>query len=127
MTKRVLNVGNCGFDHDNICRMIQKHFDAEVIPAATADDARDALNRERFDLILVNRILAGDPSSGVEWIRQLKADAQTAGTPMMLVSNHADAQQEAVDAGAATGFGKAELGDEQTADKLRPFLDDTES
>jgi two-component system chemotaxis response regulator CheY len=77
-------------------------------------------------LILVNCTIPGEPSSGIEWIRQLKADDQTAGTPMMLVSNYPDAQQQAVAAGAAPGFGKAELGAGQTIEKLRPFLDHPE-
>jgi len=126
MTKRVLNVGHCGYDQRNIRRMIRKHFDAEVVRAATADDALAALGEERFDLILVNRILPGEPSSGIEWIRQVKADAETADTPMMLVSNYPDAQEQAVAAGAAPGFGKAELGDKRTIDRLRPFLDNAE-
>ncbi len=40
----------------------------------------------------------------------------------MLVSNYADAQKEAVEAGALPGFGKADLGDGQTHERLRNAL-----
>ena len=41
----------------------------------------------------------------------------------MLVSNYADAQQAAVAAGAIEGFGKAELGADETEEKLRAVLE----
>ena len=43
-------------------------------------------------------------------VRGIKADEGLRDLPVMLVSNHPDAQSEAVRAGAAPGFGKAELG-----------------
>ena len=41
----------------------------------------------------------------------------------MLVSNYADAQREAVEAGAEPGFGKASLGRPEMLGKIRPILE----
>lgn len=69
-------------------------------------------------VLLVNRVLGGGfgTGDGVELIRELARDGNT--SPMILVSNYADAQSEAVAAGALPGFGKSELGDSAVADRL---------
>ena len=69
-------------------------------------------------VLLVNRVLGGGfgTGNGVELIRDLARDGIT--SPMILVSNHADAQAEAVAAGALPGFGKSQLGDSAVADLL---------
>lgn len=61
------------------------------------------------ELLLVNRVLDGDfaTSSGLELIRAVTASGVAGRT--MLVSNFADAQQEAESAGALPGFGKGQL------------------
>ena len=68
----------------------------------------------RYDLVLVNRVLDEDGSSGLELIRALKHDPALADVPVMLVSNHADAQEAAFDLGASPGFGKASLHSDAT-------------
>ena len=40
----------------------------------------------------------------------------------MLVSNYADAQSAAVDAGAVRGFGKSQLGEPDTVKNLKIYL-----
>ena len=70
-------------------------------------------------VLLINRVLGGgfDTGSGVELIRLLAetGDAEKA----ILISNHADAQDEAVAAGAQSGFGKSQLRDQATEQLLR--------
>ena len=44
------------------------------------------------------------------------------GVPVMLVSNYPQYQQQAVDAGAVPGFGKAELRSPTTLARLAEFL-----
>lgn len=122
MAKRVLDVGQCGFDHGSIDRLIRGTFDAETVPAHSMNDALEHLRGGRFDLVLVNRKLDHDYSDGLDVVRAVKADAALSATPVMLVSNLPEAQQEAVAAGAEPGFGKAELGDAETVEKLRRFL-----
>jgi CheY-like chemotaxis protein len=122
--KRVLNVGHCAADNWSISRTLQKAFAAEVVPASTVTEALVRLQQETFALVLVNRILDGDGSSGLDLIREMKDDEKLADVPIMLVSNHPDAQQEAASAGAAPGFGKAALGKAGMLDRVRTFLHD---
>ncbi|HWB13135.1 MAG TPA: response regulator [Pirellulales bacterium] len=122
MPKRVLDVGQCGFDHGAIRRLVEGRFAAEVVQAHRLDDAIERLKSGPFDLVLVNRKLDADYSDGLEVLRAIKADAALARTPVMLVSNYPDAQQAAVAIGAEPGFGKSELNQASTHEKLRPFL-----
>jgi CheY-like chemotaxis protein len=122
MAKRVLDVGQCGFDHGAIRRLIESQFAAEVVQAHRLDDAIQRLRSEPFDLVLVNRKLDADYSDGLDVLRTIKADAALASTPVMLVSNYAEAQQAAVAVGAEPGFGKSELNQPATREKLRAFL-----
>src|SRR6266404_5678694 len=107
--KHVLNVGQCHADGSSMTRVIEEQFEADVVPADTAAEARALLERESFHLILVNRILDADGSSGLELIKQIKADPGLQDVPVMLVSNYEDWQQEAAKLGAVPGFGKAGL------------------
>ena len=76
MTKKVLDVGQCGPDHATITRYLTAHFDCEIVQAHGLDDARDQLKSGDFDLVLVNRKLDADYSDGIEIIRQIKADPE---------------------------------------------------
>ena len=120
--RRVLSVGQCFADHGSITRAFQQHFSAQVVPADSADEALTLLRRDRFDLVLVNRVLDADQTYGLEIIRQMKADGELASTPVMLVSNHDDAQREAVEVGSLPGFGKASLGQPQMLARVREVL-----
>ena len=122
MSKRVLDVGNCPYDHAAIRRLIEQSFAAEVIQAHAPQEALDALRAGRFDLMLINRRLVQDRSDGVEIIRQMKADPELANVPVMLITNYPDHQQRAVEAGAEPGFGKARLDHPETRERLRAFL-----
>src|SRR4051812_4588275 len=120
--KRVLSVGQCGADHGSLTRMLRQHFGATVVGADSAAEALASLRDETFALVLVNRVLDLDGSSGVNLIRQIKTDEALRQLPVMLVSNYEDSQREAVQAGAERGFGKGALGHPQTIERLRPFL-----
>src|SRR5262245_27268233 len=91
--KRVLSVGQCGLDHGNIFRALQRSFGVEVVPAGTAVEALDRLRHEEFALVLVNRVLDADGGSGLDLIRRIRSESVV---PVMLVSNYEEAQQEAV-------------------------------
>ena len=106
---RILSVGQCGFDHQSISGYLADRFNAQVEEADGIDDARQAMRSARFSLVLVNRVLDQDGSSGLDLIRAFKEDPDTAAVPMMLVSDHPEAQQAARNLGALPGFGKAEL------------------
>ncbi len=119
---RVLSVGQCSFDHGTISRTLEHAFDVRVQGAVASDDALKTLRGEPFDLVLVNRILDRDGSSGLDVIRAIKADPELAELPVMLVSNYGDAQADAVAIGALRGFGKVELRDPATRDRIAEVL-----
>jgi two-component system chemotaxis response regulator CheY len=120
--KRVLSVGQCGADHGGITRTLRQAFGAEVVAAHSAADVLQQLQYGAYALVLVNRVLDADGSAGVDVVRAIKADEALRRVPVMLVSNYADAQEEAVSAGAEPGFGKAELGRPEMIERVRPFL-----
>ena len=119
---RVLSIGQCFADHSAIARTLQRHFAAEVVGADSPTEALECLRQQHFDLVLVNRILDADHSSGLEVIGQLKSADATQQLPVMLVSNYDDAQQQAVDAGALPGFGKSALGHPAMLERVRAVL-----
>jgi DNA-binding response OmpR family regulator len=90
---------------------------ATVYTAATGEEAARVLSEGRYDLVLVNRVLAADGTSGVDLIRDLARSGCT--TPLMLVSDYSDAQDLAVSYGAIRGFGKADLERPETFELIR--------
>jgi CheY-like chemotaxis protein len=122
MPKLVLDVGNCFFDHSEIRRVVRNHFDAEVELAVDCAEALKKLREQNYDLVLINRRLHGQ-GDGIDLIRQITSDPELAKTPAMLLSNYEDSQRQAIEAGAAPGFGKSTLDSEETRQKLAAFLE----
>jgi CheY-like chemotaxis protein len=120
--KRVLSVGQCFADHSRITHVLRGAFGAEVIGADSLRQGLEQLHQERFALVLANRVLDADGSSGLELIRAIKADEHLRDVPVMLVSNYEDAQAQAVQAGATPGFGKAALGQPHMLARVEPYL-----
>ncbi len=115
--RTVVLVGHCGPD-----MFMLKTAVGRALPEATIVSVNDvdALGEYRTSasLLLVNRELDGafDSRSGIELIQQvIQRDNPPA---VMLISDHEDAQQEAIDAGAEPGFGKSQLYDKSTTDLL---------
>ncbi len=122
MTRKVLNVGQCAFDTGQITNLLTKHFSVEITPAADHSSAVQLAKQSDFDLILINRVLDSTGTEGMEVLQALKDDPTTQQTPVMIVSNFAEAQDAAVQAGAVPGFGKSSINDEATVDNLRQYL-----
>ena len=123
MKNRVLSVGQCLPDAIAIERFLSGHFDVDVIAADDEHETRRQLADEQFHLVLINRKLDVDYSDGIEIIRRLKADPATAAVPMMLVTNFPEHDRAAVEVGAIPGFGKRDLANPTTAERLRPYLE----
>ena len=117
MSLRILDVGQCGFDGPRMADLLKTNLSADVDQAATADEAKRQLASSKYDVVLVNRVLASDGSSGVDLIADLAGHGNT--TPFMLVSDKADAQRAAVAAGAVPGFGKAAIEEPATFKLIR--------
>jgi hypothetical protein len=112
----VVLVGHCGFDAGSLEKAVRS-----AIPEARVERANDAAGlhalADSAHLLLVNRVLERGFATehGVDLIRGLDRDGPRA----MLISNYADAQQEAKEAGALPGFGKSDLRSDETAELLR--------
>ncbi len=105
--KKVLSLGQCAADHWSISRLFSDSLRTAVTEADSFEEALELLRRENFALVLVNRVLDANGASGLDFITRLKADETLRSVPVMLVSNYADAQRQAVAKGAPPGFGKA--------------------
>lgn len=120
--KTVLDVGNCGPDHSAISSMLRKHFDVEILRSDQLSDSLAILGRQSVDLILINRKLDIDYSDGIDILRVIKASESHRDIPVMLITNYAEHQQQAIAAGAILGFGKLELHAPETLERLRAVL-----
>jgi CheY-like chemotaxis protein len=123
-SKRILSVGQCAADQWALSNVLERRFDAEVVGADTLADALALLGREQFNLILVNRILDRDGSSGLDIIARVKQNPTLTCVSIMLVSNFTEAQERAIALGALPGFGKAALAADATLARLADVLGD---
>jgi CheY-like chemotaxis protein len=116
VTKKVLSVGQCGYDDSRIGQVVRAALGVPLERAHSGHEAKRLLAEKEYALILVNRQFDAG-GSGLELISELK-EAGVA-TPVMLVSDYAEAQAAARAAGAVGGFGKSALGSESTRRVLR--------
>ena len=122
MSKKVVLVGHCGPDSSFLRMAVSSaQKGLSVVSADDEQSLRQAIE-QGADLLLVNRVLdyGFEEISGAAVIRRLRAEQP--GLKMMLVSNYAEAQAEAVAAGALPGFGKREVGSSRVAEMLRQAL-----
>jgi CheY-like chemotaxis protein len=122
MSKILIDCGNCGPDFNAIKNMITSNFAVEVLQTNGIADTLATLREHNVQLVTVNRKLDHDYSDGLEVIKAIKADAQLSSVPVMLVTNYAEHQAEAIAAGAVLGFGKLSLQDPATIALLTPYL-----
>jgi DNA-binding response OmpR family regulator len=120
--KRVLSIGNCGFDNDAITSLLAKEFQAQTIAVDDWNAAERSLRDGDFALVLVNRKLDLDHGDGMAIIESIKSSEEFGKTPVMLLSNYPEYQQQAMALGAEAGFGKAELRSTETKTKLAKIL-----
>ena len=121
MAKKILIVGHCGVDGpmlEDVMGNLGRDVDAHMVnDAATLEKEADP-----DALLLVNRVLDGrfKTRSGIDLIAEL---ARKDNPPkMMLISNYADAQKQAEEAGAMKGFGKAQAHSKETAELVRKAI-----
>jgi len=114
MAIKILDVGQCGFDGSRMAALWRGRLGATVDHVSDGREAAERLKNGDYDIVLVNRVLDADHSSGLDVIEDLLR-AKTP-VPVMLVSNLPEAQDAAVALGAVRGFGKADLDDPATLD-----------
>ena len=120
--KQILDVGQCQPDHATIRAFLDKHFDCEIVQTHGPEDSLRALQDTEFDLVLINRKLDRDYSDGIDIIRQMKSQPETAHVPVMLITNYPEHQELSVNLGALPGFGKLQFGQPETLQKLQAIL-----
>lgn len=127
MSKRVLDVGNCGPDFTSIKSFLTKHFDCVLDQAHGPEDTLEMLRNGEYALVLINRKLDRDYSDGIDILRKIKEDRELKKIPVMLITNYTEHQDAAVALGAERGFGKLEFNNPETRAKLQPILGETAS
>ena len=125
MKKVAIDVGQCNPDHAAI-RTVLQSLGLTVLRAHDGVDARTCIRENSVVLVLVNRILDRDKTSGLDLIKELVAErekrADANPTHIMLISNYPEFQREAVLMGAVEGFGKDILGAESTRNLLATLI-----
>lgn len=117
--KLIMSVGQCNYDHASITRLLQSlQLDCEKIDDIITAYETLKKQKDRYILVLVNRKIDKDNSDGIELIKKIKNDEELKNIPVMLVSNYPEVQQEAVKYGAEYGFGKRELNQDKTREKI---------
>jgi CheY-like chemotaxis protein len=119
---RVLDVGNCDPDHGMISAMLRQHFDVVIDRVMFVHEAVERMRANKYAIVLLNRLIFADDSPGDALLKQSKSDPQLAATPIMMISNFAEAQASAVALGAVPGFGKAQVTAPQTRELLSQYL-----
>lgn len=120
----VLSVGQCGYDDSRIGRVVREATGAFLERAGSVEDAQQMMAAKKYGLILVNRVFDSG-GEGLPFIEQLKKSGDE--TPVMLVSDYADAQAKAVASGALLGFGKSGLATPDVAEKIRVAVESSAS
>jgi len=77
MTKRVLSIGQCGFDQQSINSFFRKIApEVLIIQAHTIAESLRSLSQESYQLVLVNRIFDQTGEEGLSLLKQLKDDTR---------------------------------------------------
>jgi DNA-binding NtrC family response regulator len=116
---KVLSVGQCAYDDSRIGRLVKESTGAFLERAASAEEALQMVAQKKYALVLVNRVFDSG-GEGLKLIADLKKHDET--TPVMLVSDYADAQAAAIANGAVMGFGKSALASPEVGRQLKEVV-----
>tara|TARA_B100000315_G_scaffold224199_1_gene229543 strand:- start:438 stop:803 length:366 start_codon:yes stop_codon:yes gene_type:complete len=119
--KNVLIVGHCDLDNPQITSLIEKNFSAKVTREKLLKKTIDCLEKQDYDLIVINRIGAFDQEEGLELIKEIKKDGRFK-MPLMMITNFKEQMDDAIKCGAVQGYGKDKLYDEETVELLGKYL-----
>ena len=119
--KNVLIVGHCDADNPLITSLVEKNFSAKVTREKLLKKAIGCLEKQDYDLVIINRIGAFDQEEGLELIKEIKKDGRF-NTPLMMITNFKEQMDKAIESGAVQGYGKDKLYDEETVELLSKYL-----
>ncbi len=119
--KNVLIVGHCDQDNPQITSLIEKNFSAKVTREKLLKKTIGCLEKQNYDLVIINRIGAFDQEEGLELIKEIKEDGRFK-TPLMMITNFKEQMDKALECGGVQGYGKDKLYDEETVGLLSEYL-----
>jgi DNA-binding response OmpR family regulator len=119
--KNVLIVGHCDLDNPQITLLIEKNFSAKVTRVKLLKMTMGYLEKQEYDLVIINRVGAFDQEGGLELIKGIKKDGRF-DTPLMMITNYKEQMGKAIECGAVPGYGKDNLYDEETIKLLSKYL-----
>ena len=122
MSQRIVLVGHCGVDAPRLEAVVSKCLPRADVISVNSEEQLQDICEDGADLLLINRQLpfgfeAEEGIELIEEIQQMHPDVK-----VMLVSDRPDAQEQAKQAGAIDGFGKADLGSSKIAEILKDAL-----
>ena len=120
--KKVLSVGQCNPDHSSLRNYFESNFDCEIIRIDSTAEALAELEKNSYDLVLVNRKLDIDYTDGTILVEEMQKNSKMKQIPIMLISNYPEYQKEAILLGAVSGIGKLEYGKETAFQKVAKYL-----
>ena len=103
----VVLVGHCGVDGPRLEQELSAGLPGVEVRRVNSERDLKRCCDDGADLLLINREPVGFDREGLDLVRELCRDDSP--VKVMLVSDYADAQEEAVAAGALPGFGKSEV------------------
>ena len=119
--KNALIVGHCDLDNPQITSLIEKNFSVKVTRVKLFMNTVECLEKQYYDLVIINRIGAFDQESAMELIKKIKQDERF-NVPLMMVTNYKDQMDMAVEIGAVPGYGKDKLHDKETIELLSKYF-----
>lgn len=119
--KNVLIVGHCDLDNPQITSLIEENFSAKVTREKQLKKVIGCLEKQDYDLVIINRIGTFDQEGGLKLIKEIKKDGRF-NAPLMMITNYKHQMDEAIKCGAVPGYGKDKLYDEETLELLSKYL-----
>lgn len=102
--------------------MLTQHFDVQVDRVMFVDEAIKKLESNQYALVLFNRLIFADSSPGIALLERTNSNGSGDKTPMMMISNFDESQQQCIAAGGVPGFGKNAIFDDSTRELLGKYL-----
>ncbi|MDP6433633.1 MAG: hypothetical protein QGI15_04870, partial [Candidatus Scalindua sp.] len=101
--------------------LIEKNFSAKVTREKLLKKTIGCLEKQDYDLVIINRVGAFDQEGGLQLIKEIKKDGRF-NTPLMMITNYKDQMDKAIECGAVPGYGKDKLYDKETVELLSEYL-----
>ena len=79
-------------------KMMLEYKGYSVAVAVRADQAEQMIEKEKFDLLIMDMLLSG--TNGIDLCRDLKSNSNTAHLPVIMISAHPNAKEICMQAGA---------------------------